>query len=227
LDEIYTFLVRGPASRLPRGYVWLIPLWCVILAGLVALALRYLHSPVPLWLLGTELGGMLTGGLVLIGVLLTLRRHAFRINHTGIWLGISTTRRRPKLRQVHIPWADIDQVRMVSRRYGVLAEIALGSDARIVAPLSLGRQAAMLLGMLVMPFGFGRGRPALTAARSDPPRYLIKICDVSPVYLREVLAAVKPAEVPVRIATKAAALRYAPLPPGRARPQPTGAAIPR
>lgn len=225
MDEIYTFLVRGPASRLPRGYVWLIPVWFAVLGGLLALGMRYLTSPVPLWLLGSEIASMVIAALVLIGALLTVRSHAFRVNNAGVWLGISTSRKRPRLRQVHIPWADISQVRMASRRYGVLLEISLSPAARIVTRPGLGKQALLMLAMLVMPFGLGRGRPALTAARSDPPRYLIKLCEVGPAQLRQVLAGVKPPDVPVRIATKAAALRYGPLPLQRARPRPTGATI--
>jgi hypothetical protein len=225
LDEIYTFLVRGPGSRFPRGYVWLIPIWFAIMGGLVALGIRVLTNPVPLWLIGTEIGSMVIAGVTLIAVLLTIRRHAFRVNAAGVWIGISTTRRRPKLRQVHIPWADISQVRMASRRYGVLLEISLGPAARIVTRPGLAKQALLLIGMLLMPFGFGRGRPALTAARCDPPRYLIKLCDIQPAQLREVLGRVKPPDVPVRIATKAAALRYAPLPLQQSRPRPSGATI--
>jgi hypothetical protein len=225
LDEIYTFLVRGPASRLPRGYVWLIPVWFAVLGALVVVTSRYLGGAMPLWLGYTEIGSMVLAGLVLIGVLLTVRRHAFRANRTGVWLGISTSRKRPKLRQVHIPWADIAQVRIVSKRYGVLLEISLGPAARIVTRPRPGRQALLLLGMLIMPFGFGRGRPALTAARSDPPRYLIKVCDVTPAELRQVLGGLKPPTLPVRILTKPSALRYAPLPRQRPSPRPTGAAI--
>jgi hypothetical protein len=226
LDEICTFLVRGPASRLPRGYVWLIPVWFAILGTAIALGLRHLSSPIPMWLLGTEIGGMIIAGLVLIGVLSTVRRHAFRANSAGIWLGISTSRKRPKLRQVHIPWADISQVRMASKRYGVLMEISLGSAARIVVRPTAVRQALLLLGMLILPFGFGRGQPALTTARSDPPRYLVKVCDVSPVELRQVLARLRPPQVPVRILTKAGALRYTSLSRQPRAPRPTGAALP-
>lgn len=226
MDEIYTFLVRGPASRLPRGYLWLVPIWLAVIGAAVALGLRHFNNPVPVWLLGTEVGGLALGGVILLGVLLTIRHHALRANRTGIWLGVSTTRKRPRMRQVHIPWADIYQLRMASRRYGVLLEIALGPAARIVARPGPGRQALMLLGMLVMPFGFGRGRPALTAARSDPPRYLVKVCDVTPAELRQMLGSVKPPEVPLRIATKAAALRYATVPGRRTGAQPTSVTIP-
>lgn len=227
MDEIYTFLVRGPSSRLPRGYVWLIPIWFAILGGIVALGIRRFGGQLPMWLAGTEIGGILLAGLVLFCVLLTVRRHAFRIGKDGIWLGVRTTRKRPKLRQVHIAWADISQLRMVSRRYGVLLEITLGPSARIVTRPSLARQALILLGVLIMPVGFGRGRPALTAARADPPRYLIKLCDVKPAELRQLLAEVKPAALPARVLTKPSAMRYATLPGRRPTPQPTSAVSPR
>jgi hypothetical protein len=222
LDEIYTFLVRGPASRYPRGYVCLIPVWFAVLGGLLALGIRHFTNPVPLWLLGTEIGGMVIAGLVLICVLMTVRRHAFRAGRAGVWIGISTMRKRPRLRQVHIPWADIDQMRMVSRHYGVLLEISLGPAARIVYRPGAAKQALLLLGVLVLPFGLGRGRPALTAARSDPPRYLIKICDVTPAEFRQALAVIKPPDLPAKVATRAAALRYA---PPRRQPTPRPAEV--
>ena len=82
-----------------------------------------------------------------------------------------------------------------------------------------GRQALLLLGMLVMPFWFGRGRPGLTAARADPPRYLVRVCDVRPADLRQVLTTVKPPPIAVRVLTKPGPLRY----PSAARP---GTAVP-
>jgi hypothetical protein len=60
---------------------------------------------------------------------------------------------------------------------------------------SLGRQALVLLGRLIMPFAFGRGNPALTCPRMDPPRYRMKICDISAADLQLALASVKPDEV--------------------------------
>jgi len=227
LEEIYTFLVRGPSSRLPRGYIWLIPIWFVILGSLVALASRDLSGKLTPWLAATEVGGTLLAGAVVMSVLFTVRRHAFRANSEGIWIGILTTRKRPKLRQVHIPWADISVVRMAHRRYGVLLEISLAPSAEVVIRPGAGEQILLWLGSLVMPFGFGRGRPALTAARPYPPRYLIKVCDVTPSGLRQVLAELRPPEIPVRILTKSGAMRFAPLPRRRSSPQPTGAAITR
>lgn len=208
MEDIYTFLVRGSASKLPRGYIWLIPVWFTALGLLVLLAGRKLSGSMPLWLSATELGSMVLAGLTVVCVLSTVRRHAFRVSSHGIWLGCRTTRKRPRLRQIHIAWADIAQVRMARTFYGTLVEIRLGSGAQIVRRPGPGSHALLLLGVLVLPLGLGRGRPGLTAARADPPRYLVKICDVAPADLREVFTAVKPPPIAVRVLTRPGPLRY-------------------
>jgi hypothetical protein len=220
LDDIYTFLVRGPSSRYPRGYVWVIPIWFALLALIVVLVSRDLGGHLSLWLWACELGGLAVSCVVLLCTLGTLRRHAFRVSAHGIWLGIRTTRKRPKLRQVYIPWADLAQMRMAPRQYGTLMEITLGPSRRIVPGLNAADQALMWLGSLFMPLWFGRGRPALTAARSDPPRYLVKLCDVTPAEVRRVLAAVMPPDLGVRVVAKTGTLRFPAFPRERSSAQP-------
>jgi len=208
MDDIYVFLVRGPSSKLPRGYIWLIPVWFAGLGVLVLLAGHEISGRMPVWLAATELGCMVLAGLTLVCVLGTVRRHAFRVSSDGIWLGCRTTRRRPRLRQVHLAWSDVAQIRMAATFYGTLVEIGLTPAARTVRRPGPGRQLLLLLGSLLMPFGFGRGHPALTAARRDPPRYLVRVCDVTPADLRQVLVTVKPPAPAVRVLTKPGPLRY-------------------
>lgn len=208
MDDIYVFLVRGPSSKLPRGYIWLIPVWFGALGLLVLLAGRKISGRMPVWLAATELGCMVLAGLTLVCVLGTVRRHAFRVSSDGIWLGCRTTRKRPRLRQVHLAWSDVAQIRMAATFYGTLVEIGLSPAARIVRRPGLGRQLLLLAGSLLMPFFFGRGRPGLTAARRDRPRYLVRVCDVTPAELRQVLVAVKPPAPAVRVLTKPGPLRY-------------------
>jgi hypothetical protein len=226
LDDIYTFLVRGPSSRLPRGYVWLTPVWCAVVGALVLYAGHRISGRMPVWLVATELAGLLLACLTLICVLATVRRHAFRVSRNGIWLGCRTKRKRPRLRQVHIAWSDVAMMRMAATGYGVLLEIGLVPAARIMQRPSFGRQLLLLLGVLLMPVGFGRGRPALTAARKDPPRYLIKVCDVTPAQLRHVLGTVKPPELAVRTLTKRSGMRYPAVPGPLPASQPMRAAVP-
>jgi hypothetical protein len=169
----------------------------------------------PLWLGVTEVGALLIAASIAVGVLATVRQRAFRADSHGIWLGLRTKRTRPKLRQVHLTWSDVAQLRMVPRRYGVLLEVTLSPAARIVHRPTAGRQVLLWLGALAMPFAFGRGRPALTMPASDPPRYRVKICDRTAPQLKVALATVKPAAVPVRVVTKKGALRIAMPPPSR------------
>lgn len=213
MEDTVTCLVRGPASRYPRGFIWLIPAWFAILGAAVLAVGRIASGGVPLWLGATEIGGLAIAAGTALSVLATVRQPAFRADKQGICLGISTGRRQPKLRQVELAWPEIAQLRIVPRRYGALLEISLGPAARIVYRPGPGHQAMLVLGMLVMPFAFGRGTPALTSPRMDPPRYRLKICDTSSADLRLALNAVKPDTLKVRVLSSTAALRFAVPPP--------------
>ncbi len=226
VEQTITCLVRGPASRYPRGFLWLIPAWFAILGAAVAFASYRMAKELPLWLGATEIGALVISGMTLMGVLATVRRHAFRANAHGIWLGVLTNRNRPKLRQVHLAWPEVDQMRMVSRRYGLLLEIRLSPAARIVHRAGLPKQALLLLGALLMPVGFGRGQPALTAPVTDPPRYLVKLCEISPAELSAALVTVTPDALPVRQLPKKGALRFT-IPPPRQSPERRPAAAAR
>ena len=215
MDDTVTCLVRGPASRYPRGFIWLFPAWFAILTGAAVLlgARASTTGQIPLWLGLAEVGGLLIAASTACAVLATVRHRAFRADSHGIWLGIRTSRKRPKLRQVYLSWAEIAQLRMVPRRYGVLLEITLGPAARIVHRAGPGVQMLRFVGAFAMPFIFGRGTPALTTPRTDPPRYRIKICDRTAAELKQALAAVRPDTVPVGVLVRKGALRLAPPPP--------------
>jgi hypothetical protein len=213
LEDTVTCLVRGPASRYPRGFIWLIPAWFVILSLAALFVGRRASGRLPFWLALPEIGGLALATVTAICVLATVRQPAFRADQHGICLGVSTSRRRPKLRQVQLAWPEIAQLRIVLRHYGALLEITLGPEARIVHRPGVGRQAMMLVGMLIMPFAFGRGSPALTCPRMDPPRYRLKICDISAVDLQLALKSVTPDEVSIRLLATKFALRFSPAPP--------------
>jgi hypothetical protein len=215
MNDTVTCLVRGPASRYPRGFLWLIPVWFIILSVVVLAFVRHASGRTPLWLGLPEIGGLALAAITMFCVLVTVRHYAFRADSHGIVLGIATSRRRPKLRQIYVPWPDIAQMRILRRHYGVLLEISLGPSAPIAYRQGLADQALTLLGALIIPFGFGRGTPALTMPRSNPPRYRVKVCDVAPAELREALAAVQPAGTPVRVLMTKGTFRLTMAPPRR------------
>jgi hypothetical protein len=207
MDDVVTCVVRGPASRYPRGFLWVVPVWFVVL-GAAALALsRHASGRVPLWLGATELGGLAIAAFIVFCVLATVRHHAFRAASEGIWLGVSSSRRRPRLRQVYLAWPDVAQLRMVPRYYGVLVELTLSPIARTAPRAGFGRKLVLAFFMLALP-GFGRGRPALTAVRRNPPRYRIRICDRTTSELRLALTSVAPEALPLLTVPNRRALRY-------------------
>jgi hypothetical protein len=214
MPEISTFLVRGPSSRFPRGYLWVLPCWFAALAGAPFIVAHRLTSAMPWWLAASQAGCVFIAGLVVIATLATMRRHALRIGPNGITLGIATKRKHPRMRQVHLSWNQIAQLRLAKRHYGVRLVIILGQGSLRPDHPTRARQALTLLGCLVMPFGVGRGHPAMTTARMEPPRYVIKVCDVTMAELREVLRPVKPADVAVLTAARKVSLRH-PTPHGR------------
>ena len=218
MDDSLAYLVRGPASRYPSGFLWLFPAWFILLSGVVALVSFVVSGGLPFWLYATEIGGLFLATCIAAGVLLTTRRLAFWADRQGVLLGSRRQYKRPQLRQVYLSWSDVAQVRLVPRRYGVLAELLLSPALPPVYRPRLRNQAALLLGALIMPFGFGRGRPALTTPRLRPPAYRVRICETADA-LGPALHAVAPDNVPIRVLGSMAALRLAgPRPPRPPRP---------
>jgi hypothetical protein len=207
VDDVVICLVKGPASRYPRGYLWVFPVWFIIFSGAVDLVGIRLDGHLPLWLGASEIGGLVIATATAVCVLLTARRVAFRADSTGILLGTRTIRKRVRRRRVFLPWSDIAQVTLVPRRYTVLADIVVGPAAIWVPRPSGSQQAAVFLGALLMPFGVGRGRPALTMIRENPAGYRVRICEMTAGQLRLALHQLAPESVPIRVVNSRAALR--------------------
>jgi hypothetical protein len=201
-DETFTALVRGPSSKLPRGYLWLIPVWLVVIVAALRYAWIRVLGPIEWWYCGQALAGLAFAALVMLSVLATVRHVAFRVGSNGIRLGVRSKRKRPKRRQAYLWWADIQQISIIPRHYGLLLEITLGPSARLMPHRSVPRQALLMLGMLIMPVGLGRGAPRLTEPRSHAPHYRIRICDVTPRELAVALAPLAPAAVDITMLTR-------------------------
>jgi hypothetical protein len=188
VDESFAALVRGPGSTFPRGYAWLIPVW--LAAAVTALWYGWTREIGPLdwWYCGPALAGLGIATLTLVLVLGTVRHLAFRADGNGIRLGVRTKRKRPRQRQAHLWWADVEQVTIHPRHYGSLVKITLGPAARIVRRRSLLRQVLLMAGMLILPVGLGRGGPRLTEPRHGDPQFRVRLCEVAPEELGLALA---------------------------------------
>lgn len=216
-DNTFTALVRGPSSKLPRGYLWLVPVWLVIIVAVLRYAWIRLLGPIEWWYCGQALAGLAFSALVLLSVLATVRHVAFRADGNGIRLGVRSDRKRPRKRQAYLWWTDIERLSIIPRHYGLLLEVTLGPTARMTRHRSAPRQALLMLGMLVMPVGLGRGAPRLTEPRGSAPQYRVRICDVTPREMAVALAPLAPAGVEMAILTRRRQVRSRRL-PARAQP---------
>lgn len=202
MDESYAALIRGPSSTFPRGYPYLIPVWFAVIAGALGYAFVRVIGYMAWWWGGLAAAAFLLAVITVMAVLATVRHLAFRADGNGIRLGVRTMRKRPRQRQAHLWWADVQQVTIWRRHYGSLLEISLGPAARIVRRRSLPRQALLMIGMLVLPLGLGRGTPRLTEPRTSAPQYRVRLCDVTPEELALVLAPLALPEVEIVVMSR-------------------------
>jgi hypothetical protein len=198
-EDCYAALVRGPASLYPRGYPWLVPVWLAALIVLLAWGWSAAVVAPAWWYYPLGLGGLAIAAITLVAVLKTVRHLAFRADGNGVRLGIRSRRKRPRQRQVHLWWADVQQIGILPRHYGALLEITLGPSARIVRRRGLPRQALLMTGMLVLPLGLGRGAPRLTEPRGRGPQYRVPLYEVTPEEVGMALAALALPEVEITV----------------------------
>jgi pyruvate/2-oxoglutarate dehydrogenase complex dihydrolipoamide acyltransferase (E2) component len=180
-------------------------------------------GPMQWWYAATLIGGLALAGTTIGAVLATIRQPAFRADRNGIRLGLRTERRRPRHRQAHLWWADVRQLRIEPRPYGVMLEISLGPAARIVRRRGPVRQSLLWCGMLVLPFCLGRGTPRLTEPRRKDPQYRVRLLDVTPEELGLALAALALPAVEIIVISR----RYGPVMARRPQPAAPRPAAPR
>jgi hypothetical protein len=188
VDESYAAVVRGPSSTLPRGYPCLIPVWLAVIAAALWYGWSRLVGALPWWYGGLAVAGLIIASVTMVSVFATVRHLAFRADANGIRLGVRTARKRPRQRQAHLWWSDVQQLAIVPRRHGLKLEITLGPAARIVRRRSPLRQGLLMCCLLVLPVGLGRGTPRLTEPRGSAPQYRVRLFDVTPEELGLALA---------------------------------------
>jgi len=191
--------VIGPSPILPRGYLWLAPIWYLIVAGALALS----RWP-PLWFRLTAAGGLLLAMVIFLLVLNSITTHAFRATQEGVDLGLPVfSRRRGRLRRDvrHLPWRHIERVRLASRPYGTRLDLILSPNASLAlrgyrhSPLRRFVRSVLLL----IPFWYLLRPTALTSPLDGPPRYQVKVRGVTVDQLRHQLRAFAPPDVTIAV----------------------------
>jgi len=197
-DGLYAPVI-GPSAILPRGYLWLAPVWFLAIAAGLAMS-----SWPPLWFRAAAGAGLFGALVVFVLVLNSITTHAFAADAEGIDLGLpSFTKRRGRRRRdvKHLPWRQIERVRIAPRPYGAKVEMILSADASLA--LRGFRHSAASRGlrwiMLLIPFWYLRRPTALTSPLDGPPRYEAKIRGVTVDELRHRLRAFAPPDVAIAV----------------------------
>jgi len=207
VENRYTALVRGSSAIFPRGFLWLIPIWYVAIAAAIKFKDRapLWYEPMR-WYEPIALGALLLAALTLLVVLSTIRNNAFLVDDSGIWLGLRGGARRRfgprRRRNRHLPWAEIQQIRIVYRRYGARVDVYLPAVPASGRGRAFWRVTATSLaaGLTVLiPPAYLFRYPAILRPRMDRRRYRIPLYDVMPEELRMALLPLVPPNLPMAV----------------------------
>jgi hypothetical protein len=197
-DGLYVPVI-GPSAILPRGYLWLAPIWYLAIAAALVL------SPwPPIWFRAAAGAGLLGALIVFVLALNSITTHAFAANAEGIDLGLPTfTKRRGRRRRNirHLPWQHIERVRIAPRPYGARVEMILSPNASLALRglrQSPAHRAAQWV-LLMIPFWYLTRPTALTSPLDGPPRYEAHVRGITIDELRHRLRAFAPPDVAIAV----------------------------
>ena len=196
MENRYAALVRGPSAVFPRGYLWLIPLWYLVLV-----ALAYEKGQLPSWYEVCCIGPVFLVLLIVMAVLATLRSNAFVADDSGILLGLRGAAQRRigrRRRQKHLAWHEVSQLKIVYRPYGARLDIVMAPGSPAGNGHLAWRIIAAVLTVLLPPACMFRS-PSLLRPRSDPVRYRVPLHDVRPEQLQFALAPLSPSHVAISV----------------------------
>jgi hypothetical protein len=177
--------VRGTAGLFPRGGVWLFGVWYLGIYLVLLFAAGFS--------LVVNLGVLVVFALAATFVITRFRKvssRSFAVDADGISLGARTA---PAVGRRQLGWADIRQLTISARPYGVMLSVLV--DPATPATSSL-RQLMTLVRVAVL-FQVRRVQPELLNVLPDPPRYQVPLARVTPGELSSALSALAPAGLPI------------------------------
>lgn len=192
--------VAGPSVIFPRGYLWLTPIWFAAAAAALGLEL----TRFPLWVRADAVGALFMAMIILVVAISRMTFRAFSADRVGIRLGLpASSRRRGRHRRTvrHLPWQQIERVRIARRHYGVQLEIILGPNATLAAR---GYQAHPVLAfinrvLLLIPFWYLVLPTGLTTPLDGPARYRVALRGRTVEEIRRALRTLAPPEVAIAV----------------------------
>jgi hypothetical protein len=191
-------LVRGPSAVFPRGYLWLVPLWYLVLV-----ALAYDTGRLPSWYEVCCIGPTFLALLIVITVLATLRSNAFVADESGILLGLRGAAQRRigrRRRQKHLVWYEVSQLRIAYRPYGARLDVLMAPGSPTGNGRLVWRIIAAVVTVLLPPACMFRSPGLLRPrSRSGRVRYRVPLYDVRPEQLQLALAPLAPRGVAISV----------------------------
>lgn len=192
--------VAGPSVIFPRGYFWSVPVW--LAAALAGLALTHRW---PLWIRADLAGGLFISMVIFLAAVSSLSFRAFSADRAGVRLGLpASTKRRGRRRRAvkHIPWQQIERVRIAGRPYGVRLEVILGPNATLAVRGYQPSPAVVFINrilLLTIPFWYMVRPTGLTTPLDGPARYRAALRGVTVEEMRRALRTLAPPEVAIAV----------------------------
>ncbi|HWF82024.1 MAG TPA: hypothetical protein VN695_15685 [Streptosporangiaceae bacterium] len=191
--------VAGPSVIFPRGYLWTAPVWLVAACGALAVSTRW-----PLWIRADAACGLIIAMVIFLSAVSSLTFRAFSVDQAGIRLGLpASTRRRGRRRRTvrHIPWQQIERVRIAARPYGVRIEVILGANATLAVRGHQPHPAVAFIHriLLLIPFWYLVRPTGLITPLDGPARYRAALRGVTIEEMRRALRRLAPPEVAIAV----------------------------
>jgi hypothetical protein len=191
--------VAGPSAIFPRGYLWLAPIWLAAACGWLYL------TKWPLWFRADCAAALLIGMIIALVAINSLTFRAFSADRAGVRLGLNPgSKRRGRRRRSakHLPWQQIERVRIARRPGGVRLDIVLGPQASLALrghPASGAINFINRLLLLVIPFYYLVRPTGLTSPLDGPPRYRVRLRGTTVDELKHALRQLAPPEVAIAV----------------------------
>jgi hypothetical protein len=185
----YRAVVKGSYGVLPRGFPWMFAFWYAIMAAVYGLEAG---SGPMFWVVMPAV--FVVAGTVVIYLVQQRKAVAFTADATGIWLGVQWKEPwRDRRKRAHIPWSQIQEIRISPSPAGSAVEIVLSG----LAPQPTVTPVAVAWLQALLPTSTFLQRPAILEPRADPVRYHAPLFGAGSSDVAEALRALAPASIPV------------------------------